>query len=289
MYPKSFEYFRPDSLAEALELVAQHGDEARPLAGGQSLIPLMKLRLANPTVVVDLNHLPGLSYIARKNGSLAFGALTRHADVETSAEVRAASPIIGDAVVMVGDVQVRNLGTVAGALAEADPAGDWGPVVLALGGEVECVGPDGGRVIPIEELFSDFYTTVLEPTELITEVRLRVPGPRSGGAYLKLERRAGDFAVVGAAVQLSFDESGVCREAGIGLSGVAPTPVKATAAESCLRGQRLGPEVVTEAVQRIDEAIDPWTDARGPADYKRDMAQVFFQRALERACQRAGL
>jgi carbon-monoxide dehydrogenase medium subunit len=143
-------------------------------------------------------------------------------------------------------------------------------------------------VIPVQELFSDFYTTVLEPTELITEVRLRVPDPRGGGAYLKLERRAGDFAVVGAAVQVSFDENGVCQEVGIGLSGVAPTPVKASAAEACLRGQRLGPAVVAEAARRIDEAIDPWTDARGPADYKRDMAQVFFQRALERACQRAG-
>src|SRR5919199_1421027 len=191
MYPNVFDYFRPESLAEAVELLSQYGEDARPLAGGQSLIPLMKLRVANPTVLVDLNRLPGLDYVERRNGTLALGALARHADVEAAAAVRAALPIMLDAARVVGDAQVRNLGTVAGALAEADPGGDWGPVLLALNGEVQCQGPRGERTIAAADLFADYFTTTLEPTELITEIRVPAPPANSGGAYLKLGRRAG--------------------------------------------------------------------------------------------------
>ncbi|MCC7103969.1 MAG: xanthine dehydrogenase family protein subunit M [Chloroflexi bacterium] len=289
MYPNAFDYVRPESFAHALELMARHGEEARPLAGGQSLIPLMKLRLASPAVLVDLNALPDLSYFRRQNGHLAFGPLTRHVEVEGSETVGSATPLIADAIGKVGDVQVRNLGTIAGALAEADPAGDWGPVVLALGGEIQCESVEGTRVLDADAFFLDFYTTSLRPDELISEVRLRTPPPGSGACYLKMERRAGDFAVVSAAVQVSLDEDGVCREIGIGLSGIAPTPVKATAAEACLRGQRLNGELVAEAVRLIDGAIDPWSDARAPEEYKREMAGVYFRRALKRACERAGL
>ena len=287
MYPNAFDYFRPSSLPEALELMARHGDDARPLAGGQSLVPLMKLRMANPAVLVDLNGLPELDYLRQENGWLAMGALARHVDVEDAALVRARLPLVIDAVGMVGDVQVRNLGTVAGAMAEADPAGDWGPALLALDGEVQCVGPNGERTIAAGDFFTDFFTTALDSAELVTEVRLRLPGPGSGGAYLKLERRAGDFAVVGAAVQLTLAPDGVCREVGIGLSGVGATPVKPLEAEAALRGSPLDEGTIAEAVRCIDAAIEPFTDRRAPAEYKRAMAGVYFRRALELARQRA--
>src|SRR5919202_1475355 len=220
MYPNVFDYFRPESLAEAVALLGQHGEDARPLAGGQSLIPLMKLRVANPAVLVDLNRLPGLGYVERRNGTLALGALARHVDVRAAPEVQADLPIMLDATRVVGDAQVRNLGTVAGALAEADPGGDWGPVLLALNGAVHCRGPQGDRVIPAADLFVDYFTTALAPDELITEVCLPVPAAGGGGAYLKLERRAGDFAVVGVGVQLTLGADRTCQEIGIGLAGV---------------------------------------------------------------------
>jgi aerobic carbon-monoxide dehydrogenase medium subunit len=283
MFPASFDYVRAASLAEAVTLLKQHGDEARPLAGGQSLVPLMKLRLANPTVLVDLNPIPDLDYVKADGEWLRIGALTRHADVELWDEIRSLLPIAYDAASLVGDAQVRNLGTVVGAMAEADPGGDWGPVVLALGGEIVAVGPGGDRIIPLTTFFTDYYTTALEPTELIRELRLRLPPVGSGGAYLKLERRVGDFAIVGVAVQVAVDPNGTCQEIGIGLSGVGPTPVKATAAESILRGTKLDDAAVSEAVRAIETSIDPPSDVRAPAEYRREMAGVYFRRALERA------
>jgi carbon-monoxide dehydrogenase medium subunit len=287
MYPNVFDYFRPESLAEAVALLGQYGEDARPLAGGQSLIPLMKLRVANPTVLVDLNRLPGLGYVERRNGTLALGALARHADVEAAADVRAALPIMLDAARVVGDAQVRNLGTVAGALAEADPGGDWGPVLLALNGEVQCQGPRGERTIAAADLFTDYFTTALAPDELIAEVRVPAPAAISSGAYLKLERRAGDFAVVGAAVQLTLGADGICQEIGIGLSGAGATPIKPAAAEAALRGTSLDESALAEAVRLMDAAIDPWTDRRAPAEYRRAMVGVYFRRALTLARERA--
>jgi carbon-monoxide dehydrogenase medium subunit len=287
MFPGSFDYIRTASVEEAIALLEQYGDDARPLAGGQSLIPLMKLRLANPTVLVDLNPVPGLDYIRTDDGSVRIGALTRHADVEQWDQLPALMPIVHDAVVLVGDAQVRNLGTVVGAMAEADPGGDWGPVVLALGGDLSCVGPAGARTIPVTDFFTDYYTTALEPTELITELRLQLSPAGSGGAYLKLERRAGDFAVVGVAVQLTVDARGMCQEIGIGLSGVGPTPTKPTAAEAILRGSPLDEAAIDDAVRAIESAIDPVSDVRASAEYRRDMTGVYFRRALARARTRA--
>jgi carbon-monoxide dehydrogenase medium subunit len=287
VFPGSFDYFRAASLEEAVGLLEQYGDDARALAGGQSLIPLMKLRLANPTVLVDLNPVPGLDYVRTDDGSVRIGALARHADVEQWDQLPSLLPMVQDAVVLVGDAQVRNLGTVVGAMAEADPGGDWGPVVLALGGELSCVGPGGARTIPATDFFTDYYTTALEPTEIITELRLRLPPAGSGGAYLKLERRAGDFAVVGVAVQLAVDPAGACQEIGIGLSGVGPTPIKPTAAEAILRGSALDDAAIDEAVRAIEDAIDPASDVRASAEYRRDMAGVYFRRALQRARSRA--
>ncbi|MBI4528730.1 MAG: xanthine dehydrogenase family protein subunit M [Deltaproteobacteria bacterium] len=287
MYPNKFDYHRPASLSEATELMARYGQDARPLAGGQSLIPLMKLRLANPAVIVDLNGIPGLSYVRQQEDRLVIGALTCHSDVEDSEIVRNRHQMIGDAVRNIGDAQVRNLGTVGGSLVHCDPSGDWGPVLLALGGEVRCLGPAGERIIRGTDFFTDTYETARDPTEIVTEVRLRSPQPGAGGAYLKLERRSGDFAVVGVAVCLVLDANDVCREAAIGLGGVAPTYVKATSAESVLRGMPLSDAAIAEAARCLDAEIDPYSDIRAPAEYKRAMAKVFFQKAVELARRRA--
>ncbi len=287
MYPNKFDYYRPASLAEAVEVMARYGYDARPLAGGQSLIPLMKLRLANPAVVVDLNTVPGLSYVRQENDRLAIGALTCHSDVEDSELIRTRYAAIGDAVSHIGDAQVRNLGTVGGSLVHGDPSGDWGPVLLALGGEVSCLGPGGNRLIQASEFFTEMYETARQPDEIVTEVRICSPGPRAGGAYLKLERRSGDFAVVGVAVYLALDDHDECTEAGIGLGGVAPTYVKATTAERVLRGSRLNEATIAEAARSLETGMDPYSDVRAPAEYKRAMAKVFFQKALELAHQRA--
>jgi carbon-monoxide dehydrogenase medium subunit len=267
--------------------MVRYGQDARPLAGGQSLIPLLKLRLANPAVIVDLNAVPGLSYVRQDDDRLAIGALTCHSDVEDSEIIHRCYPAIADAVAHIGDAQVRNLGTAGGSLAHGDPSSDWGAVFLALGGEVCCVSPRGERLIPAPEFFTDMYETAKQSDEIVTEIRIRSPKPRSGGAYLKLERRMGDFAVVGAAVSLTLDENDVCIDAGIGLSGVGPTCVKGVAAERTLRGRPLTEPATAAAADSLDTDIDPYTDTRAPAEYKRAMAKVFFRRALEAARQRA--
>lgn len=267
--------------------MARYGQDARPLAGGQSLIPLMKLRLANPAVVVDLNAIPGLNYVRQDGDRLLIGALTCHNDVEESRIVGARYDAIVDAVTHIGDAQVRNLGTVGGSLVHGDPSGDWGPVFLALGGEVCCLGPNGNRLIEASAFFTEMYETARQPDEIVTEVRIASPGPKAGGAYVKLERRSGDFAIVGAAVCLALDDHGACAGAGIALSGVASTYVKATTAERVLRGSRLNEATIAEAARALDTEMDPYSDVRAPAEYKRAMAKVFFRKALEVARRRA--
>ena len=280
MYPRNFDYYRPSSLSEAQELMGKYGADARPLAGGQSLIPLMKLRLAQPAVLIDLNKIPGLSYVRAEAQDLAIGALTRHSDVEEAAIVGTDFEVIRDAVRDIGDAQVRNLGTVGGSLVHADPSGDWGPVLLALGGAVQCSGLTGSRWIDATEFFTDMYETARQPAEIVTEVRIRRRKPTGAGAYLKLERRSGDFAVVGVAVHLVMDGDGVCQEVGIGLSGVGSTYVKAVEAEKVLQGSRLDDPAVAEAEDRLGAEIDPYSDVRGPSEYKRAMAKAFFRKTL---------
>jgi len=270
-----------------VDLMARYGQDARPLAGGQSLIPLLKLRLANPAVIVDLNGIPGLSYVREEGDWLAVGALTCHADVEDLEIIRKCYPAIEDAVRHIGDAQVRNRGTIGGSLVHGDPSGDWGAVLLALGGELRCLGRDGERLIPVSEFFTGMYETARQPNEIITEVRIVRARPRAGNAYLKLERRSGDFALVCAAVSLLLDENGVCIEVGVGLSGVGPTYVKAIVAEKILRGSRLSEATIREAAASLDADMDPYSDTRASAEYKRAMAKVFFERALDLARQRA--
>jgi aerobic carbon-monoxide dehydrogenase medium subunit len=282
VYPPRFEYFAPSTLAEALSILEQYGDEAKVLAGGQSLIPLMKLRLAAPRVVVDINRLPDLDFLSAEGGALRIGPLVRHKACERSALLRDDYPTLGDAAPQISDPIVRNLGTVAGSLAHADPQGDWGSALLAMGAEVEARSHEGSRTIPLTEFFQGPFTTALEPTEIVTEVRVPDPGPRSGGTYLKLERKVGDYATVAVAIHLSF-ENGAVDRAGIALTAVAPHNFRASAAEEALAGAELDDEAISTAARLAAEAADPHDDIRGTADYKRSVVRVFTERGLRQA------
>lgn len=285
MLPAAFEYAAPETLDEALALLSQR-DDSRVLAGGQSLIPLMKFRLASPGFLVDINRIPGADSLEEREGVLHIGALVRHRQAERSAVLAAHYPLMAEAARQVADPIVRNRGTLAGSVAHADPSGDWGAVMLALDAEFEVRSQRGSRTIPAREFFSGPFTTVLNPGEAITEIRVPTPRPPSGGAYQKLERKIGDFATVGVAVQLELDD-GTVRKAGIGLAAVGPQNIKATAAEELLRGERLTDDLITEAARRAADAAEPRADLRGSEAYKRNVVRVFTERGLKRAYERA--
>jgi aerobic carbon-monoxide dehydrogenase medium subunit len=287
MYPASFEYVAPQTLEEALDTLARFEDDAKVLAGGQSLIPLMKLRLAAPRAVVDINRLPGLDTLSADNGGLRIGALVRHRTCERSDLLGGRWGTLGAAAPLISDPIIRNLGTVCGSLAHADPQGDWGSVLLAMDAEVVAQGPDGTRTIPVRELFEGPFTTTLAPTEIITEVRVPDPGPDAGGTYLKLERKVGDFASVGVAVHLAMTDGKVGR-AGIALTAVGPTNLRATAAEEALAGSALTDDVIAEAARLAAEAAQPHSDTRGTADYKRTVVRVFTERGLREVARSLG-
>ena len=287
MLPASFEYHAPGSLADAIALLKQHGDEAKVLSGGHSLVPLMKLRFAAPAHIVDINGIPGLDYVKEEGGVLKIGALAREADLETSDVVAAKFPLILDAAKLIADPQVRNRATIAGNLAHGDPANDHPAVMLALNAEVAIEGSGGGRVLPVSELFVDTLTTALAADEIITEVRVPVPSGNSGGAYIKLERRVGDYAIVAVAAQVTLDGNGNVESAGIGLTNVGPVPIKATDAEASLAGKAPDEAALAEAGRLATEASDPSSDTRAPAEYKRAMVAELTVRALARAVERA--
>jgi carbon-monoxide dehydrogenase medium subunit len=288
MYPASFEYARAESVEHAIALLREYGEEARLLAGGASLIPLMKLRLASPSHLVDIGRLDELRGVRRENGAFVIGALTRHVELERHAELRAALPIVHDAARDIGDPQVRNVGTIGGSLAECDPAGDWAPVLLALGGAVRVQGSGGERTIAATELFVDAYTTALGPDELIAAVRLPLPEGRFGAAHLKIERRAGDYAIANCSVALRLDEGGRCQSIGIGLGGVGLHPLRVTAAEALLSGQALSEPLLEEATRAVVDCTESYGDARGSEAYRRHLGGVMFRRALDVARRRAG-
>ena len=287
MYPAEFEYFAPSSLDEALSILERFGDEAKVLAGGQSLIPLLKLRFASPRVVVDINRIDGLDTLGEDGGALRIGALVRHKTCERSDALGGKWGALGAAAPLVSDPIVRNLGTVCGSLAHADPQGDWGSVMLAARGEVVARSAGGERTIPIDEFFQGPFTTSLEPTEIVTEVRVPDPGPRTGGSYRKLERKVGDYATVGVAAQLTFDNGNVAR-AGIALTGVGASNIRAAAAEESLAGATPGDDAFAQAAELAAEASSPIDDVRGSAEYKRNVVRVFTQRALRAAADAAG-
>src|SRR5262245_20728049 len=287
MIPAAFEYHRPATLQDAIALLGRLGGDAKVLAGGQSLIPLMKLRLASPRHVVDVNRIPGLGTIAERDGALVIGALVREAELEASDVVRRRFPILADASRVIADPLVRNLATVGGNLAHGDPANDHPAAMLALEAEVVAVGPSGPRRIAVAEFFTGPLTTALRRGEVLTHFRIPLPPPRSGGAYLKMERKDGDFATAPVGVQLTLDGGDACAHAGIGLTNVGPTPIKARRAEGLLRGQRLDDARIRAAAQAAADESDPAEDLRGPVAYKRDLVRVLTGRALRRALERA--
>jgi aerobic carbon-monoxide dehydrogenase medium subunit len=294
MLPRSFQYFAPTTLEEATSLLKEHRGDVKVLAGGMSLIPLMKLRLASPGHVVDINRVKGLDYLEESDDgkTLLIGSLTRHHALESSPLVKRRVPLLSEAAGSIGDSQVRNLGTIGGALAHSDPSGDWGATILALRGELTVLGSGGERSIPIDDFLLDTFTTALDEGELITRVSVPIPPDKgSGGAYLKLERKAGDFATAGVAVQLALDEKDEgdrCTYAGIGLTAVGPKNLRASKAESRLVGKRLTKEAISEAASAAAEECAPTDDPlRGSAKYKREMAGLFTRRAVELAAARA--
>lgn len=285
MLPAPFEYHRPSSLEEAVQLLSSL-DEAKVLAGGQSLIPLLKFRFAAPAHLVDVNRVPGLDGIKEEGGFLRIGALVRHNEIVASDLVSARYPVLAAAAPQIADPIVRNLGTVGGSLAHADPAGDWGAVMLAVGGSVVARSARGEREIPIADFLQDIFTTALSSDEILTEVRVPVPDPRAGGAYLKLERKVGDFATVAAAVHVSMDDGTIGR-AGIGLTAVGNKNIEPAEAEAALAGKEPNEELFAEAGRLAAAASSPVADVRGSAEYKRHVVEVFVRRGLARAVEMA--
>lgn len=287
MLPLSFDYEAPKSVQEAIQLLRTRGEGAKVIAGGQSLIPLLKLRLASPAVLVDINRIEGLDYIRESAGRLRIGALTRMAEIETSDLVRKKYPIIHDASEVIGDPLVRNLGTIGGNICHGDPTNDMPAVMLALEAEFNAAGPSSERTIRAEDFFLDTFTVAVKHEEILTEVRVPAPSARSGGAYLKHEQKVADFATAGAAVQLSVDSMGQFEKVGIGLTAVGPTAIKAKEAEDALKWRRTTDrEAKKTAVRLAVERSEPSTDARGTADYKRRLVEKLLVRALEIAHRR---
>src|SRR5690349_12392609 len=285
MIPAQFDYHAPKSLDEAIALLAKNAG-AKVLAGGQSLIPAMRFRLATPEVLVDINGIQQLEYIREQNGYLAIGALTRETALEESTLVAERYPLLFDTAKVVADPLVRQRATVGGNLAHADPANDHPATMLAYGAQVVARGPKGERVIGIDDFFTGLFENALDAGEILTEVRVPSPKPNSGGAYIKLERKVGDYATTAVAVQLQLDGD-VCAAIRIGLTNVSPTPMRASAAESSLIGKRLSAENVAEAGRLAAAACEPSSDLRGSEAYKRDVTRVVLKRAVELAYSRA--
>jgi aerobic carbon-monoxide dehydrogenase medium subunit len=286
MIPAAFDYHAPSTIGEATTLLAKLGEDAKILTGGQSLIPLMKLRLASPAHVVDINGIPGLAYLREAEGVLRIGGLTRESELEESDLIRARYPLLHDTSKVIADPLVRNLATVGGNLAHGDPANDHPATMLALGAELVVVGAKGERRIPIGSFFTGPFATSLKPDEILVEIRVPAPTRHSAGAYLKLERKVGDFATAAVAAQLTLGAGGTCDQVGIGLTNVGLTPIKAAKAESALRGEKPDEATIKRAAELAAEASEPAADLRGSVEYKRDLVRVLTARALRRALER---
>jgi aerobic carbon-monoxide dehydrogenase medium subunit len=287
MIPPQFEYYAPHSVDEAVALLRRFDGEAKVLAGGHSLIPLMKLRLAEPRALVDINRIPNLAYIHEEGAHLRIGATTHTNDLLESALLRQSYPILTDAAQEIADPLVRNLGTVGGNVCHGDPGNDLPACMLALGAEVVAVGPKGSRTIPVAAFYKDTFVTALDPTELLVEVRIPKARPHQGNAYHKIEKRVGDFAMAGAAANLVLDGAGRVESAGIALTGVGPTALLVPAGASFLVGQPPDEVHLARAAELARDAAQPSGDLRGPVEYKRAMAGVLARRVLDRALARA--
>jgi carbon-monoxide dehydrogenase medium subunit len=287
MIPAAFEYHAPRSLDDALRLVERHGDEAKLLAGGHSLLPLMKLRLASPRFIIDLGKIRGLSYIRAEDGQISIGAMTTHALVESSTLLLEKCPLLPETAAQIGDVQVRNRGTIGGSLAHADPAADYPASILALDAEIVALSSAGTRTIPATEFFVDLLTTLLRPGEILTEIRVPVLAARTGTAYQKLHQPASGFAIVGAAARVALSRNGKIEDAAVGITGLGAKAHRAAAVERALRHKAISPKLLADAARHAARGVDPLSDIHASAEYRREMAAVYARRALERAIARA--
>ena len=283
MIPPPFEYLSPNQVSEAISLLQKHGEEAKILAGGHSLIPAMKLRFAMPEYLIDISGIDGLEYIHEEDGQLKIGAMTRESSLEESNLIKDNYPLLLDTVKMIADPQVRNMATVGGNLAHGDPANDHPATMIALRASVVVEGPNGSREIGID----DFFTTALEDNEILTEIRIPASQPGSGGAYQKIERKVGDYAAAAVACQLSLEADGKIQQIGIGLTNVGPVPIRSAGAEGNLRGKTPDDSLIQESGRLAAEECNPVDDLRGSAGYKRDLVNELTQRAIKISIERA--
>jgi aerobic carbon-monoxide dehydrogenase medium subunit len=286
MIAQQFDYVAPSTLAEAISLLQTHGDEAKILSGGHSLIPMMKLRFASPEILIDINNIPGLAHINEEAGVVKIGGLTREVELEHSDLLKKHFPIFADVTKQIADPQVRNRGTIGGNLAHGDAANDHPAVMLALNATVIATGIGGVRSIPIDEFFFGFYQTALEHGDILTEIQIPIPPKGTGSAYHKLERKVGDYATAGCAVQITVDENGICTHAGIGLTNVNATPLRAARSEQALIGKPITDATIAEAAKFASEDCNPSTDLRGSDEYKRHCVGVLIKRMIHSAQSR---
>ena len=286
MKPCAFEYFNPQSVQEAIELLDRYGDEAKIIAGGQSLVPMMNFRLARPEILIDITGIKELDYVKTEGDELVIGALTRERDIEQSPLVVEKWPILSKAISFIGHSAIRNRGTIGGSLVHADPSAEIPTSLCALNGNVKVIGPSGEKNLEPEEFFMTYLTTSLEPSDLLVEVRIPALPDKTGWSFGELSRRSGDFAIVAVGILLFTETAGVCREARISMGGVAPTPVRAEEAEALLAGQKITEKLIAEAAQQAAEETDTEPDYHASAEYRMDMARVFVKRGLQEACNR---
>ena len=287
MIPAQFDYQAPKTLNEAINLLAQHPDDAKILAGGHSLIPAMKLRLAQPALLVDIGRIKDLTYIREEGSQILIGATTTHYQLESSALLKKICPLLSECAASIGDVQVRNKGTIGGSLAHADPAGDWPAAIIALRGNMVVTGPSGDRVIAADDFFVDLLTTAMQPSEILREIRIEKPQGQVGQAYQKVPHPASGFAVVGVAVTLNLANDGSCQASGIGITGVASKAYRATGVESALANKKLDDSLIAEAASHASDGQDANSDLHASGDYRRHLAQVYTRRAIATAVSRA--
>ncbi len=287
MIPASFDYLTPTTLGEAVEALVSHGENARVIAGGHSLLPMMKLRLARPGVLVDLSKIPDLSGIQQENGQITIGALTTHYEIESSDLLKDKCPLLPQTARVIGDAQVRNRGTIGGSLAHADPAADIPASILALGGELRVRGPDSDRWIQAEDFFLGLMTTALKPDEILTKIRIPVLSDRVGTSYQKVAQKASGFAIVGVAVHLGMD-GGLCAEIGVGVTGLGSKPYRARGVEEGLRNRRLEPSVIEAASSQVAQDVDPLEDIHASAEFRAHLARLYTARAIAEAAKMAG-
>ncbi|MBZ5521587.1 MAG: xanthine dehydrogenase family protein subunit M [Acidobacteriia bacterium] len=287
MIPTEFEYVAAKNLDEALSLLAKHKDNAKLLAGGHSLIPALKLRLAQPHVLIDISRIKDLSYIKEEGGQIRIGAMTTHYQVESSALLKKICPLLPETATNLGDIQVRNRGTIGGSLAHSDPAADWPAAIIALSAEMVAAGPKGGRSITADKFFVDLLTTALQPGEILQEIRITPPKGKVGQSYMKVRHPASGFAMVGIAVSLVIDAAGKCQSAGVGVTGVAAKAYRATGVENALKGAALDAKTIAAAAVHVADGVEVNRDLAASADYRKQLAEVYTRRAIEAAVARA--